>query len=268
MTAPLPWLSLVWAGVLASVPSAVTAATALRLYGLPTFGNDERIVVAVDHSRRVLPLRGVVLRRRRNLALVVHPARRPPSVRVEEAVLQAAASAKRPTDGIAVIADACQHRLTTPERLRDALALAPRLKGRATWQSVLDDVASGAHSMLEIGYLRRVERAHGLPELTRQVVSHVDGEVIRRDGLYDLFGVAVEVDGRLGHEWARDRRADLRRDAAAIGDGLVTLRFGYADVIDACATAGLIVAALAARGWTGLAKPCGPKCPLAKSQNR
>jgi Transcriptional regulator, AbiEi antitoxin len=262
-SAPIPWLGRVWAAVLAAGPCAVTGSSALRPYGLPTFSDDDRLMLAVDHSRRILPIKGVAVRRRRDLAAIVHPARTPPTVRAEEAILQQAAASTRPSVGLSVIADACRHRLTTPVRLRMALADLPRLRGRAMWEAVVDDVAGGAESFLEIEYLRRVERAHGLPQISRQVVARADGVAIRRDGLWDEFGLVLELDGRLGHEWSQDRRADFRRDAAAIGDGLATLRIGYADVLDACRTARLIAAALTARGWTGAARPCGPRCVLA-----
>jgi Transcriptional regulator, AbiEi antitoxin len=262
---PLAWLGRVWAGVLAAGPlSAATAGTALRLHGLATFGSDERVLLALDHTRRVVPLDGVTIRRRRNLASAVHPAKEPAVVRVEEAVLQEAAT-RRETEAFAVIADSCQSRLTTPHRLRLALDGLPAIKGRRRWRAVLDDVANGAHSFLEIEYLRRVERAHNLPALTRQVPDSTGGRRVWRDGLWEAFSLALELDGRLGHEWETDRRADRRRDVLALGAGIATLRLGYADVVDACSTALLIAAALAARGWAGHATPCGPGCSVANS---
>jgi hypothetical protein len=77
--------------------------------------------------------------------------------------------------------------------------------------------------------------------------------------------LALELDGRLGHEWATDRHADRRRDGLGLGVGVTTLRLGYADVIDACRTAILVAAALTARGWAGRARPCRPGCPVAHS---
>jgi hypothetical protein len=261
------WLACVWAGLLAAGPgSAATAATALRLHGVPTFGNEERVLLAVDHHRRVASVEGVAIRRRRRLASVVHPAKRPTIVRVEEAVLQEAAT-RGEAACLSVIADACQCRLTTAGRLRRALADLPTVRGRSRWRAVLDDVASGAQPFLEVEYLRKVERAHGLPAMTRQARASARGRTVWRDGLWETFGLALELDGRLGHEWDADRRVDRRRDLLALGGGVTTLRIGYADVIDSCGTAILIAAALTARGCAGRARGCATTCPVARLSN-
>ena len=72
------------------------------------------------------------------------------------------------TTSIALVARACQRRLTTPFLLGETMEL-PReaaLAGRD--QRALGDVAAGAHSPLEYRYVRDVERAHGLPAADRQ----------------------------------------------------------------------------------------------------
>jgi hypothetical protein len=223
-------------------------------------GPDAPIVVAVDHDRRVRPPSGVVVRRRRDLSAVMQPARRPPSVRIEDAALQHAATCTHVSDRIAIVADACQQRLTTPERLADALSRLPRLRHRRELAAVLGDVQSGARSYLELRYARDVERAHGLPPPVRQAAASLDGRRVWRDGFYQAYGVVHELDGRLGHEWAREQAADRRRDALASADGLVTIRHTYADVLDPCQTAGSVAAVLRARGWDGFLRGCGPAC--------
>jgi hypothetical protein len=178
-------------------------------------------------------------------------------------VLHVAAARPRITDGLAVIADACQQRATTEARLRKALRALPRLRGSAVWTGVLDDVESGAHSLLELSYLRRVERAHGLPTPVRQPAGASLGRRVWRDGEYPELGVTLELDGRLGHQWATDRRRDRRRDLVVAGAGGVTLRHGYADVLDdACETAALVVRVLWSRGWQDRPVTCSPDCPL------
>jgi hypothetical protein len=64
---------------------------------------------------------------------------------------------------IAWVVRACARRLTTVDRLRDAFAARKKLRWRAELSMALADVASGCHSTLEVAYLRRVERRHGLP---------------------------------------------------------------------------------------------------------
>ena len=78
---------------------------------------DHRIAIAVDHRRRLSKLEGVVICRRRELDRAIHPSRRPSVVRIEEAVLQQAASSVDVSGGTGVIADVWQHRLTTPGAL-------------------------------------------------------------------------------------------------------------------------------------------------------
>ncbi len=266
-TGDLSELAAIWAGLLVAAPDAVVShATALRLFGMRGLPDDGRIHVSVSHQRQIGAKPGLVVHRRCRLAAVVHPSRQPPSVRLEDAVLHVAAAPDqdgRQAGRIAVIADACQQRLTNVTRLRAALDLLPVLPGRRTLAGVLDDVAVGAHSYLELSYLRRVEKAHGLPRMERQAAASVGGRRIWRDGWYPEFGVAHELDGRLGHEWSTDRRQDRLRDLTAAGEGLITVRHGYADVVDEpCLTAHLVAAVLQARGWTGRPRRCGKACRL------
>jgi hypothetical protein len=260
-TGPRPYLTSVWAALLAVGPGAVvTRSTALRLFGLSSMANEQHIFIVIDHDRRATAPSGATVRRRRDLASVLHPQRSPPTVRVEEAVLQHAAWSTRPSHGLAVIADACQQGVTSPAKVRSALELLPRLRGRRQWYGVLEDVAMGARSFLEVGYLRRVERAHGLPSPLRQNQGSSDGRRVWRDGEYSDFGVIHELDGRLGHEWTGDQLRDRRRDGWAAASGAVTLRHGYADIMEPCETARLVAATLQARGWRGSPRRCGVAC--------
>ncbi len=263
-TGPAPWMTRVWAGLLWAGPgAAVCDATALDLHGFTASEPVDTIHVAVDHQRRVVEPAGIELHRHRCLENFVHPVRIPRTVRVEDAALHRASALPSVAEGLGVLADVCQQRLTTPRRLRDALARRPKLKSRKAMWSVLDDISTGAHSFLEVSYLRRVERAHRLPRLDRQAGASSLGRRVWRDGEYAVWGVIHELDGRLGHEWADDRAADRRRDLIAAGQGRVTLRHGYADVVDdACQTAALVGRVLQARGWQGAPVPCGKSCTL------
>jgi hypothetical protein len=122
---------------------------------------------------------------------------------------------------------------------------------------------------LEVTYLRKVERAHGLPTPERQRQATTLGRRIWRDGDYPAWGVALELDGRIGHEWNTDRRRDRRRDIIHAGGGGVTLRHGYEDVVDeACESAALVARVLTSRGWTGTPTDCGPACRLSATLRR
>jgi hypothetical protein len=131
---------------------------------------------------------------------------------------------------------------------------------------MLADFRDGACSVLERGYLHRVERAHGLPRGERQTRSTATGRLTFRDVHYRVQGVVVELDGHAFHDAPRDRDRDALRDLAELGSSnLVTTRVTYGLVFgDACRTAGLIGDVLRRRGWTGRPRTC-PACrpPLA-----
>src|SRR5690606_10057092 len=101
-------------------------------------------------------------------------------------------------------------RRTTPARLRAALAGRSRIAKRGFLVAVLEDLEQGSCSVLERGYLHRVERAHGLPSGRRQVAARSRGRIYR-DVLYEEFGRAVELDGALHHTGAEARDRDLER---------------------------------------------------------
>ncbi|MGZ4437111.1 MAG: hypothetical protein ACXVW6_05700 [Nocardioidaceae bacterium] len=183
----------------------------------------------------------------------------------EEALLDESARCASPADALALIADACQQRRTTPALVRNALAGRDRLRRRPWLLRVLDDVGAGALSVLERGYLRKVERAHGLPRGSRQSEECTADGTVHRDVHYRSLGVVVELDGRLGHELARDRADDMDRDLLAATDRLLTIRLGWRQVEErACVTAARLATVLRHRGWTGSPRPCGPSCPVGR----
>ena len=263
-TGSLPESSRFWAAVLYAGHGAVLdKASALRAFGLTQFRDEGVVHVLIDHASQTIDAEGIAVTRRRNLQRFVHPAKRPPSVRLEDAALHLAAGQARLGEGLGVLADCCQARATTPDRLRVALNDLPRLRHRRHLLAVLDDVATGAHTFLEVSYLRKVERAHGLPTPERQRMALQAGQRIWRDGDYPAWGVALELDGRLGHEWTRDRRRDRRRDIIQAGEGGVTLRHGYEEVLDeACESAALVARVLKSRGWLGSPHDCVASCRM------
>ncbi|WP_350274214.1 hypothetical protein [Kribbella sp. HUAS MG21] len=262
-TGPLPWETRVWAAWLACGPgAALTGPTALRRYGVTGSRWDERIQVAVPHARRIDPGPGIVVTRHRHLSALVQPCREPPTVRLEVALLLTAAAEADVSRRAAVLFDACRQRLTTPARLLAELESLPELRGRGVIRRILAEAAEGVQSFLEQAYLRRVERAHGLPRARRQVRAADDGAVVYRDSEYSPYDVLVELDGQVGHADPASRWRDMNRDNAAATSGKLTLRFGYQLVSEPCAAAAQVVAALRFRGWTGSPRPCAPTCPL------
>lgn len=166
---------------------------------------------------------------------------------------------------ISTLADAVQARLTLAPRIQEALADRTRIARRDFLNGVLDDIAHGTCSVLEHGYLNRVERPHGLPTAHRQLRPSTRAPVYR-DVDYAGFGLTVELDGRLFHDNADARDADLDRDLDAAIDGQVTVRLGWGQVYRRpCRTARKVGLLLQQRGWRGEVLPC-PDCTLTGQQ--
>ena len=83
-----------------------------------------------------------------------------------------------------------------------------------------------------------------------------------RDVTYVGLDANVELDGRLGHDRAVDRWADLERDLASAQTGELTVRVGWLQVLEAHRLAAALGAILQARGWPGRPHPCGPDCSV------
>ena len=119
---------------------------------------------------------------------------------------------------------------------------------RRSWlQGALADVAAGTCSVLEHGFLTRVERPHRLPRADRQRPDRASQGVVYRDA--DYGPLLVELDGRLFHDSATARDADLERDLDAAVDGRGSLRLGWGQVFGRpCATAAKLAAIMRSRG--------------------
>ena len=264
---PRTWQQRAWVAVLSCWPAALAGRSALRAEsgpGLRGFDEAAPIEVAVDVHRTVRGKPGVDVRRMAGLASRVRTNASPPRVRYEEAVLDVVAGLAREWDVIECCAAAVRSRCTTAARLSAALAARSRFP-RKTWLvRVLADVASGTASVLEHGYLHRVELAHGLPSADRQRAGRVSGGRVYRDAPYPSYDLVVELDGRLDHSALVDRDRDLDRDLATAVGGARTVRMGWGQVYDRpCRTAAAVARLLQRGGWPGMPKPCSPDCAIA-----
>jgi len=254
--------ALLWAAVLKAGPgAALSYETAAELHGL-TRKPAPLIHVTVPAGRRVEPVPGLIVHRSARIAEARHPCHAPACTRIEETVLDLADTARTFEDALGWACAACGGRLTTPQRIAEAIRPRARLRYRTALQLALSDIAGGVHTILEYRYLRDVERPHGLPGAERQVRVVRSGHREYRDVLYREYLVAVETDGRLAHP-AEGQWRDVRRDNAAAADGIVTLRYGWSDVISRpCGVAAEVGAVLVRRGWPGPVRRCGPSCAL------
>ncbi len=251
------WAALRRAGADA-VLSHQTAAEFSKLTSTPSTS----IHVTVPRDHHVRPIAGVIVHRSNRVEQARHPTLTPPRTRIEETVLDLAACSRNPDEALAWLARACGARLTTSDRLRTALDARTRVRWREALTAALDDIGGGAHSLLELRYITRVERPHRLPPAQRQVRITRGKRTEYKDILYKEFGVGVETDGAVAHP-PEARWRDQHRDNAGAVDGIVTLRYSWSDVTQRpCHVAAEMARVLHQRGWRGLPSPCSPSCPL------
>jgi hypothetical protein len=264
---PLPRSARLWAVVLRTGDGAVLShETAAELCGLVD-RPAPAVHVSVPHPRRPVRTPGVVVHRTDRSRLARHPSRLPPQTRVEHTVVDLTQTARTLEDAIGWVARAVGARLTTVPRLADVLRRRPRVRWRLELTAALDDVVAGCHSVLELDYVRNVERAHGLPPADRQAsftlrrIAIAEGIVIRVDVRYGEYRTVVELDGRIAHP-DHLRFRDMRRDNAAVAEGRMPLRYGPGDVAQyPCHVALQVATVLTIGGWTGRPHPCGrPGC--------
>lgn len=261
-TGPPSWIERAWAALLvvSSDPElgdvALAHWSALRIAEGPGRRDspDQPIHIMVPASRRSRPGAGIVVHRSGHFRERIHPARWPPRIRYEEAVLDVAVDLDD-FDALEVLSRAVGGRYSTASRLIAASAGRARVHRRSWLQGVLTDIDQGTHSVLEHGFINRVVRAHGLPVPNQQLREETAIGVVYRDAVF--AEVAVELDGRLHHSDMRDRSADLDRDLQAAVQGLRTIRLGWGQVHGRpCRTA----VALARVMKVPTVRPCGPEC--------
>ncbi|MER6975179.1 type IV toxin-antitoxin system AbiEi family antitoxin domain-containing protein [Nocardioides sp. NPDC000445] len=259
-TGPLTFEQRSWAAILYAGRSAICGPT---LAAPGTQRESDPIHVAIDQQRRVDPQPGIVLHRMVDLADHMFPDVLP-RLRFEDNLLLMAGEANDEIDVIGVLGRGIGRRGVSVGEVRMALRRFPRLRRRAWIADLLEDLAMGTDSVLEHGYLTRVERAHGLPIGTRQALRRTGVGNQYRDIDYPVYGLVVELDGRLGHDSWNDQGRDADRDLddLALVDR-VTARLRWQQVYGTpCRTATRIARILAKGGWPGVPFPCGDLCQL------
>jgi hypothetical protein len=254
--------AILWSAVLRAGPQAILShETAGELHGILD-KRDNRIHVTVPQPQHMHPVPGLVIHRSYRILQARDPMLHPPCTMIDETVLDLAQVAASFDDVVALVARACQQRLTTPFLLSESLTLRAKFRWRREIDLALRDVADGVHSPLEYRYVRDVERAHALPAAKRQATESQHGRRAHRDARYGQYGVVVELDGKASHP-DEQRWRDKHRDNAAAAEGLTTLRYSWADVTErSCETAAEIAAVLRRRGWPGSLHRCGPRCRI------
>jgi hypothetical protein len=262
-TGPVPASARVWGAVLyPGEPAAVGGATALWLWDVLDVPA-AIVTVCIPQSRRLKAPAGVRIEIRRRFETAIHPAVLPPRLRVEEALLDVVDATPDPVRVVDLLLRAVQSRHTTPDRLRSYLAARSRHRWRGLIGDLLADAHEGVQSPLERRWLSDVERRHGLPKGERnRPETGTDGRRRYRDVRYRRWNVIVELDGQEAHpRWAAFR--DRHRDNAVAVGGVLGLRYGWHETVgDPCGVAAEVVGVLRVGGWTGVARGCGPGCPV------
>jgi hypothetical protein len=182
---------------------------------------------------------------------------------VEDTVLDLCATGPE-HEVVSLVTTTVNSRRTTATKLLGQMKTRRRQARRRLLLDLLEDVAQGAESPIELRYLNDVERPHGLPRGTRQQ-SRL-GLAYCADVDYQAWQLVVELDGREGHDGVR-RFRDMRRDNRFAFHDWLTLRYGWFDLTyRPCAVAFQVASVLRRRGWTGLATRC-PRCVNADEQD-
>ena len=253
-TGPPTPLQRAWAAVLACEPAALCGPSAYSLEGEP-------LHLAVERGRRKAAPPGVVLHQVVGLGAKIRPGTAPPRLAFEHNLVLTLQQAESETAVVAALTEVVGRRGVTVAAVRRAVAAHPRLRRRRLVLALLDDIEHGVESVLEHGFLTRVERPHGLPRPVRQAVRVGRDGVERRDLEYAELAVVVELDGRLNHDsWAAGNR-DAGRDLADQLDGRTVVRLRWQQVmVESCRTAAALAGILQRHGWAGRPRRC-PDCP-------
>lgn len=267
------WPMRAMAAVLHGGPEAVLwAHSAAFSHGLGR--EPETIQVLVPHSSQVAGRPGLTVSRARDLTARTAPEvsdeeapdlARLPRTTVEATVLDVGALLD--ADGVlALVATACQKGLTWDEALRVELARRSRYRWRVLLDTALADVGDGAQSVLELRYLRDVERAHALPAGVSQ--QPTAGGRRHHDRGYPQQRVLVELQGLAFHGSAAAQVRDGRRQRAGLQEGWVTVPAFWSDVAGSpCVLAQEMGALLARRGWSGRVRRCRRRgCSVGKQR--
>jgi hypothetical protein len=269
----IPRESRLWAVVLRCGEQAVLShETAAEIQGL---GQSRSARIHVTVPTQVTPtrhseLRGVVVHRAANWQADPQPWFALPRTPVAVTVLDLVEAARDLDNAYAWVSRAVTCHATSASMISDALKARKKARRRAWLEDALTDISDGVHFPLERRWTRDVERAHGLPQATRQVRRAGADGVRFLDNLYEPYRISVELDGLAFHP-PEQRHGDYYRDnETAIATDAQVLRYGFQQVANRpCAQAAQLARALIRRGWDPKTlKPCKQGCPVVPPQSR
>jgi len=258
---PVTWPARASAATLhAGTGAALILGSAAYLWGLAD-REPAVITVGVPLDRKPVRVVGTRIRRLRRLETAIVQ-RLTVTTRAQTVIDLAGEPGCDIDEAVALAARAAQRRHLSAVDLLAELRARHRHPHGEVLALALGDIDGGVESAAEFRFVRDVQRAHGLPELLRQVGNRDGG---RRDFESDEFKVVIEIDGRLWHAGERFH-SDRRRDRRTATEGKATLRGGWLDVAARpCELARDIALTLQQRGWTGELRRCSPDCLIGRA---
>lgn len=189
--------------------AALDGVSARQAAGLAGFDSDV-VHVSVPSTHRPSPVAGVRIhvacsRDDGDVLAAGLPRIRPPV-----AAIRAAHWATSDRQAALVVCMSVQQRLMRDRDLLDAAARRHGRTRRAFIQTLVTDVADGAHALGELDFARLCRR-RGLPEPSRQVVRRGPRGRIYLDVAWEGHGVVVEVDGSQHRQGLAVTADNLRR---------------------------------------------------------
>lgn len=191
--------------------------------------------VTVPSGQSGRAVAGVVVHRTRELFDAVRRVDGLPVTCVERAIVDSwgrPGELGRPAVRAAGIT-AVRRRMCAPRNLLWELERRPQLPARAALAELVQLLADGCRSELEIWGCLNILRGPGMPTFVLQRPVTVRGETFILDAASEESMLAVEMDGAAWHGSRQQRERDIRRDALVATIGWQTLRFGYVRMTNA-----------------------------------
>lgn len=206
--------------------------TALTLWGV-IHDRYPRLHVSVLAGRGLRSGPGLAVHRRRELARPYHR-QGLPVTGLDCALLDSWSllNRHRATPGSVAVArsaviNAVRSGRTSASGLSALLMTQPNLTGRSDLSELLDLIAGGCQSELEIWGVQRVLCVPGLPKPVQQHRVVLPSGPVYLDAALPEVKLGIELDGAAYHARSDARERDIIRDAALAAEGWQILRFSY-----------------------------------------